>query len=482
MKKQIFYQSVLFVIFFLGISISLFALDFPDTPAGKRGSEIFELFNNKSKLTPKEYVSQNCTESFKSGIPESSWGGAIVQIRTITGEVELESIEKNEKNEILFTIKSKLNGMRFSINVSVEETSPNKIAMMRFMPAGQQGSNTREQNKQEVAVTQETIKKVDDFLKSKAEEGLFSGTALIAQDGKPIFVKSEGFANKSYHIPNKPDTKFNLGSINKSFTSVAILQLVEAGKIGIDDPIGKYLDNFPKDIAEKVTIRQLLNMSNGWGDYWQNEYYLAHKDQLRSVSDYIEFIKDIPLQFEPGTNTIHSNIGFEVAGAIIEKVSGMDYFNYIREHIYKPAGMLNSDYYDRDAIVENIAVGYTNYHPADKKRTGFEWANTYILSPKGTPAGGGYSTVEDMLKYDMAVRNNKILGEEYVNFLSSGYRGNIGDPINKKLAKAAGGAYGVSTFFARDWNSGYTIVVLTNVDHPVGSDIGNEIVKIISLE
>jgi len=326
------------------------------------------------------------------------------------------------------------------------------------------------------------IDQIKAYLEKQIQAGRLSGTVLVAKDGKPLITMSAGMANKRFKAPNQADTKFNLGSLNKSFTSVAILQLVEAGKIGIDDPIGKYLDLFPKEIAGKVTIRQLLNMSNGWGDYWQNRYYLEHKDQLRTVSDYMEFIKEIPIDFEPGSKTQHSNIGFEVAGAIIEKVSGMDYFDYVREKIFKPAGMKNSDSYNRDAPAENLATGYTNNHPLDSVREGWLWENTYILAPRGTPAGGGYSTAEDMLKFDNAIRSYKILGEAYVNFMGNGYRGSIGDPLARRLGKGAGGAFGVSTFYARDWNNGYTIVVLTNIDHPGGAEIGEEILKILGLE
>ncbi|MFH0762200.1 MAG: serine hydrolase domain-containing protein [Bacteroidota bacterium] len=332
-------------------------------------------------------------------------------------------------------------------------------------------------------VIPEGIQQVKDYLAKQTQEGRFSGTILVARDGKPLLFESAGLANKRFNAPNKLDTKFNLGSLNKSFTAVAILQLVAAGKIGIDDPIGKYLDMFPKAVADKVTVRQLLNMSNGWGDYWQNAYYLAHINEMRSVSDHIEFIKDMPLDFEPGSKTQHSNTGFEVAGAIIEKVTGMDYFDYIREKIYKPAGMTNTDTYNRDAPVENMATGYTNMHPLDNNQTGWQWENTYILAPRGTPAGGGYSTAEDMLKYDNAIRAATLIGKKYVDFMSNGYRGNIGDPfVPSRVSRGAGGAPGISSFFGRDWKNGYTIIVLFNVDNPVGIEIGDEIIKILKLE
>jgi D-alanyl-D-alanine carboxypeptidase len=262
-----------------------------------------------------------------------------------------------------------------------------------------------------------------------------------------------------------------------------VLQLVEAGRVGIDDPIGKYLDGFPKQVAEKVKVRHLLTMGSGWGDYWSHPYYLQHKDELRTVAQYLDFIKTIPLDFEPGTKTQHSNIGYEIAGAIIEKVSGKDYFSYIKEEIYQPAGMTDTETYDRDSPVENLAVGYTNLHPLNTDATDFRWENTYLLSPKGTPAGGGYSTVDDMLKYDTALRSGTLVGKKYVDFLQSGFQGQIGDPfIPRRVLRGAGGANGVSTFFGRDVRNGYTIIILTNVDNPAAIFIGNEIIKKLGLE
>ena len=401
----------------------------------------------------------------------------------MSGKMNLASIIKSEPYEIEYVIQSVSNKTSFTIYIAVEKESPNLISAMRLSPGGAADNTAPPQANKKEEVGKPDIEKIKIFLAEQAKLDKFSGSALVARDGKPLLHETYGYANKRFKVPNKPDTKFNLASLNKSFTSVAILQLVEAGKIKIDDPVGKYLDYFPKDIAEKVKIRHLLNMTNGWGDYWGNEYYLAHKDELRSVSDYIEFIKNIPLSFEPDTKNQHSNIGFEVAGAIIEKVTGMDYFKYIRDKIYKPAGMSNSDSYDRDGPVDNLAVGYTNGNSMDKINTGYNWENTYMLAPRGTPAGGGYSTAEDMLKYDTAIRIGKLVGKEYINFMNNQYRGNIGDPYDQqRIPRGAGGALGASTFYARDNKNGYTIIVLTNYDHPTAINAGNEIIKLLGLE
>lgn len=326
------------------------------------------------------------------------------------------------------------------------------------------------------------LEELHQYLLKKTKENEFSGTVLIAKDGNPIFQKAYGFASKRFKVPNKMDTKFNLGSINKLFTTVAILQLTEKGKLSLDDAIIKYLDIFPKEIAEKVTIRHLHDMNSGWGDYWDNDYYKAQRSELRTVSDYMEFIKDIPLDFEPGTEAQHSNIGFDVAGAIIERVTGGDYYKYIKNNIYDPAGMSNTGSYHRDGPVENLAMGYTNENPNDTLGNGYKWNNVYLMPPRGTPTGGGYSTAEDLLKFEQALRNHKLLSPEYTNLLFNAMQGKPGDPINPILLKGVwrvvGGAQGISAVLGIDIKRGYTYIVLSNYDFPLAYDIFQLIYKL----
>jgi CubicO group peptidase (beta-lactamase class C family) len=487
MKRSILIHAIVCAVLLLGVTTHNLAVDLPLTSAGKRSQQILNFLNGKIKIESKEFVRQNCSENFKKNIPEAQWGGLLAQLKNMSSSVELIKVIKSEEYKIVFVIQLTSNKMYLTVTVQVEEQSPNLISSMMFVPGGndliETSPKTQIQNKSIGEPDSVSIQGIKNYLNELAKQNKFSGSALIAKDGKILLHETTGYANKKFKVLNKHDTKFNLASIGKSFTSVAVLQLIEAGKLNIDDPIGKYLVYFPKEVGEKVTIRHLLNMSSGWSDYWDNEYYLAHRNQLRKVSDYMEFIKDMPLGFEPGTNTIHSNTGFEVAGAIIEKVSGMDYFDYLKEKIFQPAGMTNTDAYHRDGPVENMAVGYTNMNRNDKAGTGYDWENTYMLPPRGTPAGGSYSTNEDMLKYDIALREGKLLGKDYLNFASNAYQGKIGDPyVQKRLSRMAGGAPGVSTFLASDVNNGFTIIVFTNYDHPAGINIGNEIIKRLGLE
>jgi CubicO group peptidase (beta-lactamase class C family) len=194
--------------------------------------------------------------------------------------------------------------------------------------------------------------------KTAADE--FSGVVLLAKDGKPIFRQAYGFADLGLKVPNNPETKFNLGSINKVFTRISIEQLVLAGKLSLDDTIGKWLPDYPnKDAAAKVTIHQLLDMRSGLGDIFTEEFDKGAKDQLLKVRDLFVLFADKPLLFEPGTKQQYSNAGYVVLGAIVEAASGQDYFDYVREHIYKPAGMTSTDSWELDG-------GTTSFPPSSR--------------------------------------------------------------------------------------------------------------------
>lgn len=331
------------------------------------------------------------------------------------------------------------------------------------------------------------LKEINQYLTQQVERNEFSGVVFIGKDGKPIFLKALGYASKRFEVPNAIDTKFNIGSLSKHITSIAVLQLVEKGLLSLDDPIGKYLSDFPEDVAQKVTVRHLLTMSSGWGDYWKNEVYNAHRYEYRTVSDYIGFIKDIPLDFEPGTDMQHSNIGFEIAGAIIEKISGKNYYDYVRKNIYGPAGMLHSDSYDVDGPVKNLAVGYTNEHPFDTEKTGFNWSNCYLRLPaRGTPTGGSYSTVEDLFKLIEAHRNHVLLGKLYTNYLLNFLQGDFGKSLQTGAiyhmfggAEGVGAGIGYSITDNEDIRKGYTIIILSNYDFAVTLNLYGKIKEFV---
>jgi hypothetical protein len=212
------------------------------------------------------------------------------------------------------------------------------------------------------------LKKLDDagmahefdrFLTELAVSDEFSGVALIARDGKPLFSKAYGLANREHEVPNRTDTRFRLGSMNKMFTAVAVAQLAERGKLSFDDPIGKHLPEGWVDpkTGKKVLVRQLLNHTSGLGDYLEPVLEQAIY-KFTEMEDYKQAVSGETPAFEPGSQWAYSNTGFLLAGVIVANVSGMDYYEYVRENIYRPAGMKNSDHYDHTGPTPGLAEGY----------------------------------------------------------------------------------------------------------------------------
>jgi CubicO group peptidase (beta-lactamase class C family) len=255
----------------------------------------------------------------------------------------------------------------------------------------------------------EIDQKLRELIGEQAAGDRFSGAVLIARGDKIIAQGAWGEASQRYHVPNNIDTKFNLGSMNKMFTALAIGQLVEQGKLRFDTKLGDILPDYPdRDAAAKVTVGQLLSHTSGIGDFFSEEFD-RHAHLIYTLSDFLPFITDKPLAFEPGAQFSYSNGGFIVLGLIIEKVSGQNYFDYIREHIYKPAGMVNSDHYDLEIPVENLAIGYTRMSQRGKD-DGPRRENYYRHPPRGGgSAGGGYSTVIDLHHYALALAADKLV-------------------------------------------------------------------------
>ncbi|MHA2027068.1 MAG: serine hydrolase domain-containing protein [Candidatus Thorarchaeota archaeon] len=310
-------------------------------------------------------------------------------------------------------------------------------------------------------MTEINLRKLEALLRKMADEDKFSGVALVHKNGEIVFEGAYGFACKRFSVPNTIETKFNIGSLNKLITKTAILQLLQRGLLDLDDLVGKYLPDFPKDIAEKVKIRHLISFTSGMGDYF-NERFASAIGRLRKLDDFVELFIDDPLLFEPGEKKHYSNAGYVVLGKIIEAVSGMDYFDYIRENIYKPAGMDNSDHYELDSPTPNRATGYTrNSACCESIETGRR-NNFYLIGTRGSPAGGGYSTVRDLMKFDIAVDNEKLLDGRHSKMVMRP----IGSSLDTKPKSAvlAGGAPGLIALYFKFFEFGHSVFVLSNYD------------------
>ena len=301
-----------------------------------------------------------------------------------------------------------------------------------------------------------------DHIEAEAEAERFSGVVLVAQAGEPIVHRAFGWADRQREEPVALDTRFNLGSLNKVFTSVAVLQLAEQGRLELDAPIGTYLDGFPEAIADRVTVRHLLRHRSGWGHYWDHPVFLERQLELTEIGDYLAFIRTMPLDFEPGTRSQYSNVGFEVLGGIIEAVSGRSYHDYVREYVTGPAGMTDTEAFTRPA--PRLATPYAGGE-------GYRQPVPETLVARGTAAGGGYGTALDLLRFQLALADGRLLARPSRNLLLSGFSSEA--DVDPGIGYA-GGSPGVNG--AWEWEGDLSVIVLANMAPPVAEILARALV------
>ncbi len=396
--------------------------------------------------------------------------GFLSTLHDQTRGYEIGDVQDWNPNEVVLLVKSKLTGTWDGLLVRVEPEAPYKITGIGLRPPRNAPVEAKKMSSKEIAVDLES------FAKKLADADVFSGAMLLAKDGQVVYKGAFGMANKDFGVPNRIDTKFNLGSMNKMFTGVAIAQLVEKGKLSYDDPLFKYIPDFPNPEAAKIIrIKHLLTHTAGLGGYFSDKYIAMSRDRLRTIDDMMRLARqdEKDIRFEPGSKWQYSNTGMMVLGKVIEVVSGQSYYDYVRENIYKSAGMTNTDCYELDKVNTNLAVGY------DKRFTdnGIEWGNNIFAHVmRGGPQGGGYSTVEDLLKFDQALRSGKLVSSETLKLITSpkpelnspAYGYGFGVDTAAGTTGHSGGFPGISSNLDMYLASGWTAIVMSNYSRASG--------------
>ena len=328
----------------------------------------------------------------------------------------------------------------------------------------------------------EVARQLTRFMDRLARADTFSGVFLVARNGIPFVRKAYGHADLR-NTPVNLDTRFNIASIGKSITAVVIGQLLDEGRLSLDDKVGKILPNYPdKDVRDKVTIRHLLTHTSGLGDkseFTASPLWPARRLHLRSLDDYVPLITGHALVSEPGTAYSYSNAGFVILGLIIERATGQRFQDAVASRVFRPAGMTHSFYDARGQA--NTAKGLTNFVPVRDDYV-FRLGVKRDASPEGTAGGGGgahggaYVTADDLLNFMTAVRTARLTSPKTAQLLTTPQgAGRLGDTKNgfgfeimyqngQTIIGHGGGDLGVSAFVYHFNDSGYTAVVLSNYD------------------
>ena len=437
----------------------------PDTPAGRQCAAWLEAFNRGDREAFRQFLEKN----YPSSVERLD---RTLQFRSRTGGFELRKIEESTETKLVALVQERSSDQFGRLTLQTEAAEPHRItsADLQAIPRPAEFSLPHMSEPELTAALRKQ-------LEQEAAAGSFAGAVLVARNGKPDFAEAYGFADREHKTPNTLRTRFRIGSMNKMFTAVATLQLVQAGKLSINDAVGKYLTDYPnKDIATKVTIHELLTHTGGTGDIFGPEFE-AHRLELRTLQDYVKLYGARGPQFEPGSKWEYSNYGFILLGVVIEKVSGENYYDYVREHVYKPAGMTATGSEPEDQTVDGRSIGYTKMDSSDWR------PNTDTLPYRGSSAGGGYSTVEDLLKFAQALQANKLLDSHYTELLTTGkpgtpdnsYAYGFGDSkiSGSRCFGHGGGAPGMNGELQICPGAGYVVAVLANTDPPAATRVAD---------
>lgn len=398
-----------------------------------------------------------------NGVPHDERLERLRRLRSVFGDLSVQSVDASRGSEISAIVQAGRTEAWRRLTLFFDGGTPPRIARVGLAPVAAPDAPTRRLSDAEI------VEQLKAYVERMAGRDVFSGTVMLAKGGTPLYQAAFGEANKDFGVRNTIDTKFNLGSMNKMFTAVAVMQLVESGKLSLDDTLGKFLKSgaMRPDVLAKVRIKHLLTHTSGLGSYFTDEWDAQSRARYRSVDDWMNLVKNEALQFEPGSQSRYSNTGMLVLGKVIEVASGQDYFDYVRERIAKPAGMLSTDAYELDRVNRNLAVGYE----AERTARGVEYRNNIFMHViRGGPAGGGYSTVGDLTRFAEALKNGKLVSAASFRQLttpkpelsSPTYGFGFGIENGGRIVGHGGGFPGINSQLDIYVGEEYTLAVMSN--------------------
>jgi len=436
----------------------------PDTLASRQFSAWLHVYNSGNRVAIRQFASAHHQDKpGASSVDELT--DVYMKLYKDDGQYDVRKLISSSADSIAVAVESRATGCWVALQMKVAAEPPYNLAGFSYshveMP--EDLLPHKELSESEIRT------RVDGLITKLIKADNFSGVVLVAKNGEPFYQREYGLANRAWNESNQTNTKLNLASICKMFTAVAIAQLVEQDKLSYKDTVGKILPDYPnKEVAQKVTIQELLSHTSGLASKSLDEF----RKGFRTLKEYLPSFDNAAPEFEPGTKYSYSNDGFLLLGVIVEKMSGESYYDYVREHVFKPAGMTATDYYELDSDPPNLAEGLME-GPNGTRRN-----NIFALPVKGLPFGLGYSTAEDLLKFNSALVNRTLLSANSLETLWTGK--------TDKLYNGPDGQYGYG-FFVKRYNGtriighgggwpgvtnqvdmypdlGYTVVILTNYD------------------
>lgn len=428
-------------------------------------------------------------QSFIQSTSEARLAGLFGKLRQQFGELEYHHAELletkfGERISRILHIYAKAKGAKMwqDIQCRIEDNPPHKIKELAFIaevaePIALPNGAITDRN---------TLNWLNSYIDKLMADNDLSGSILIAHGDKPIYERSFGFADAKRASKVTPDTRFGMASGSKMFTALAVAQLVEKGKLSYSDPLSKYFPDFPNQaFAKKATVHNLLSHTSGVKEYWTEEFD-KNRHSISDTKQMLPWVYKVGTAFEPGSEFRYSNSNFVLAGLIVEKASGLDYYEYVRKHITGPLGMTQTDFYSRDGSAANLA------EPLTRGANGWEFRESGVRGGRGTSAGGCYSTPRELLKFARELVGGKLVAKDTLALLTTtktrglnammdyGYGFEINNEGNV-LSFGHGGIAGGANFAFRYFPvEDLTFIAFNNQNNGAYDDLRKNIVKLIT--
>ncbi|MCW5622141.1 MAG: beta-lactamase family protein [Burkholderiales bacterium] len=432
----------------------------PDTPAGRRFGEIMALIRNATPRAIAAYVEAHYTPANAGRQPISRRIGTYMDWQA-RGGMEVVELQETVPLRIEAIVQQPYSEERWQVTVEVEAAVPHRVETLLVgrtaLPVLAPPSDD-----------QSAADAIADYAEKLAARDLFSGAVLVAHHGEVLAQRAVGLANRDFGIPNTLETRFNVASLTKSWTGVAIAQLVEAGVLSFEDTVAKYIAYPDAQSAERIRIKHLLSHTGGLLSYFTEELDRTARHHIRTVDDYLALSKDQKPAFEAGSRWQYSNTGMVLLGKIIEIVTGQTYFDYVERNVLAPAGMSRSGFLYYDQVNENLAVGYGKTWSLDGPTVVNSLYENFV---GGCPAGCGCATVGDVFRFAEALKAGKLVSPAMTELLTTAkpelnspdYGYGFGIHPQRALYGHSGGLLGVSANLdIVEAPAGWVIVILAN--------------------
>lgn len=445
----------------------------PDSPIGRHARAWFDAYAAGDEAAIAAFAQDHVSEAARAKTPLASRVERTKAMREEHGALTILSVPQDDTGELSVLVRD-AHGAFLELGFQGEPSPPHLLASMRV----ELRDNA---NPSPVAsgppLTEDAL--ADAVRKEVAQRPQFSGVVLLGRGEKTLVSDAYGMADRARGIPNRLDTRFNLASIGKAFTKLAVAQLAEAGKLSLDDPVRKFLPQYQVENASKITLAQLVAHKGGVDDVLPYAHEVKDRTTLTTLHGWMSLILGRPLLFEPGASERYSNGGYVLLGGVIEQASGEDYYAYIKRHILDSAGMTDTGWPLAHEDLPNRAEGYTRHAEGghgpltDAEKAVEPKPVKDLLPERGSPAGGGYGTAPDLLKFMHAMRASRLASVPWTRWVLGGDAPRAGtvdasmpEGLGFGIAGGAPGTNGVMEF-----EGPYDVIVLTNGDPPGAEEL-----------